>query len=162
MLPCNFDPIESYYSNMPMGAEITHIPTRCIVRAWEAHDRRLSAFQVPMMHRVGKCVISAQAWDPAFIPWPVRNKQKLRISTHPLLSWSWDRTGVLSCAESPEWKNWQNLHLMQDIRRGWGLVGCDIHVYRQRCVVRWGYSRAGWDVPNMADICRAAWWRCSL
>ena len=47
--------------------EIVHFPMRCIIRAWEAQDHRLSAFQILMMHRVGKCVISAWVWILAFI-----------------------------------------------------------------------------------------------
>ncbi len=66
--------------------------------AWEAWGFRPSAFQVLMMHWVGKCVISTWAWVPAFIPWLIRNfraaRWKSRISTHPLsvwiLFWSWD------------------------------------------------------------------------
>ena len=30
--------------------ENTHFPTRCIIEAWEARSRRLSAFQVILMH----------------------------------------------------------------------------------------------------------------
>ena len=44
-------------------AEVAHLPTRCIIRAWEARGLRLSAFQVLMMHQVGKkCVISTWSW----------------------------------------------------------------------------------------------------
>ena len=43
-------------------AEIGHFPNWCIIRAREARGRRASAFQALMMHLVGKCVISAQAW----------------------------------------------------------------------------------------------------
>ncbi len=79
-------------------AGITHLSMICIIRAWEAWSRRLSAFQILMMHRVGKCVISAWAWLLAFIPCPVRNIkaaiQKSHISTQPfsawIVSWSWD------------------------------------------------------------------------
>ena len=48
--------------------EITHFSMRCIIMAWEAWDNRPSAFQILMMHSVGKCAISAQAWVLAI--WP--------------------------------------------------------------------------------------------
>ncbi len=80
-------------------AEITHFPTRCIIRAWEAQGCRPNAFQVLIMHWDGKCAISAVVWVLASIPWPVRNIKaamwKLCISTHPfsawIVSWSWDK-----------------------------------------------------------------------
>ena len=40
-------------------AEIMHFPMRCIISAWEAWGRRLSVFEVMMMHQAGKCVILA-------------------------------------------------------------------------------------------------------
>ena len=81
-------------------AEIAHFPTRCIIRAKEARSRRPSAFQVLMMHRIGKCAISAWAWVLTFILWPVRNIKaamwKSHISTHSfsawIVSWTWDKT----------------------------------------------------------------------
>ena len=65
---------------------------------WEVWGHRPSAFQVLMMHRVGKCVISTWGWVPAFILWPVKiikaAMQNSHISTHPfsswIVSWAWD------------------------------------------------------------------------
>ena len=84
--------------------EIAHFSTRCIIKAWEVRGQRPSAFQVLMMHQVWKCVISAQAWVLAFIPWLVRNIKeamwKLRISAHTfsawIVFWSWDKTSFES------------------------------------------------------------------
>ncbi len=83
-------------------AKIAHFPMRCIIRAWEAWSRRLSAFQVLMMHWVGKCAISTRAWVLTFIPWPVRTIKatmwKSCISTHLssawIVSWSWGKMQV--------------------------------------------------------------------
>ena len=43
-------------------AEIAHLPRRCTAGAWEAQVHRLSAFQVLMVHLVGKCAISTWAF----------------------------------------------------------------------------------------------------
>ena len=43
-------------------AEITHFTTQCIIRTWEALGMCPCAFQALMLHRVGKYVISTQAW----------------------------------------------------------------------------------------------------
>ena len=51
-----------------VGAEIAHFRTRCIIRVWEAQGRRPRAFQILMMHLVGKCMISTWTWVLAFIP----------------------------------------------------------------------------------------------
>ena len=62
--------------------EITHFPMRCTIRTWEALGCRLSAFQVLMVHRVGKCVISTWAWVLAFIPWHVKHQGSYVGITH--------------------------------------------------------------------------------
>ena len=80
-------------------AEVAHFPMRRIIRTWGGQGCRPGAFQVLMMHKVGKCVISAWPCILAFIPWPMRNikaaMHKLRISSHPfsagIVSWSWDK-----------------------------------------------------------------------
>ena len=80
----------SYYIERT-HAEIAHFPMRCILRVWEAWSHRPTAFQVLMMHQVGKCANSTQAWVLAFIAWPVRNikgaLQKSLISAHPFPAW---------------------------------------------------------------------------
>ena len=47
-------------------AEIAYFPLRCMIRAWKSKGRRLSAFQVLMVHLIGKCAISAWAWVLAY------------------------------------------------------------------------------------------------
>ena len=46
-------------------AEITHIPTQCIIRTWKALGLWPHDSQPVMMHLVAECVISAFAWIPA-------------------------------------------------------------------------------------------------
>ena len=95
-----WDPMGRYIARTHTHVKITHFPMRCIIRAWEAWHNRPSAFQVLMMHRVGKCFIFTWAWVLTFIPWPVRNikaaMQKSHISMHPfsawIMSWLWDKS----------------------------------------------------------------------
>ena len=47
---------------------INHGPGPWPTMVREAQGDRQSAFQVLVMHRVGKCAISAWAWVLAFIP----------------------------------------------------------------------------------------------
>ena len=64
--------------------EITHLPTRCIIRAWEAWDCTQVLSRFWWSWEVGKYVMSAWARVLAFIPWPVRNiKQPCRNCTFP-------------------------------------------------------------------------------
>ena len=43
-------------------AEIAHFPTLSVIGTWKVLGLRPHASQVLMMHLIGKCAISAQAW----------------------------------------------------------------------------------------------------
>ena len=44
------------------NVESAHFPMRCITRTWKALRLQHRASQALVMHLVGKCAISAEAW----------------------------------------------------------------------------------------------------